>query len=81
MLVEEFTTRLGRLQEVIDVMARYARAGRRDWVSWQRLLDSLGREGLALLRYAGGVPHTDRPTRAAKAAQGAAGEAPRRGGR
>jgi hypothetical protein len=58
-LVRQLTAIHQHLTAVIDMMSRYADAGGRDWETWDRLLDGLGRAGTKLMQYAGDPVHPD----------------------
>lgn len=73
-LVVERLTRIHRqLGEVVERMHRFAAAGGRDWQTWARLLDHVGRAGTELMQYSGDPAHPDWHAAAEKAVSEAAG--------
>lgn len=79
MLVDRFTALHGELSEVIDMMGRYAAAGGRDYETWDRLLDGVGRSSTRLMQYSGDPIHPDWHEAARQAIAAAAGETVRDG--
>jgi hypothetical protein len=62
-----------QLGEMVEMMHRFAAAGGRDWQTWDRLLDHIGRAGTKLMQYSGDPAHPDWHSAAEKAIAEAAG--------
>ena len=58
-LVDRLTAMYRELSEVIDMMGRYAAAGGRDYETWDRILDGIGRSSTRLMQYSGDPIHPD----------------------
>lgn len=71
-LVREVTAITEQLNAVVDMMGRFAAAGGRDWKTWERLLDGVGRAGTKLMQYAGDPLHPDWHAAAKRAIDAAA---------
>lgn len=67
LVVERLTAIHQQLGEVVDMMGRYAAAGGRDWETWDRLLDHIGRAGTKFMQYSGDPAHPDWHTAAQQA--------------
>lgn len=73
LLVRKVNELAGRLGEVVDMMNRYAAVGGRDWPTWDRLLDGIGRAGTTLMQHCGDPIHSDWHPAAHRAVAEAAG--------
>ncbi|MEU0157212.1 hypothetical protein [Micromonospora fulviviridis] len=73
LVVERLTGIHQQLGEVVEMMHRFAAAGGRDWETWDRLLDHIGRAGTKLMQYSGDPAHPDWHPAAEKAIAEAAG--------
>jgi hypothetical protein len=59
LIVQRLTAIHEQLGEVVEMMHRFAAAGGRDWQTWDRLLDHIGRAGTKLTQYSGDPAHPD----------------------
>jgi len=67
------------LTDVVVMMGRYAAAGGRDYETWDRILDGIGRSSTRLMQYSGDPIHPDWPAAAVQAITAAAGATVRDG--
>ncbi len=61
LLVQRLTEIYEQLGEVVAMMGRYAGASGRDWQTWDRLLDHIGRAETKLMQYSGNPGAPDGP--------------------
>lgn len=73
LLVKQLTAMHAELTEVIVMMGRYAAAGGRDYETWDRILDGIGRSSTRLMQYSGDPVHPDWQAAAQQAITDAAG--------
>lgn len=73
LVAQQLTAIHQQLGEVVEMMGRYAAAGGRDWETWDRLLDHIGRAGTKLMQYSGDPAHPDWHPAAEQAIAAAAG--------
>lgn len=73
LLVRQFTAMHAELSEVLTMMGRYAAAGGRDYETWDRILDGIGRCSTRLMQYSGDPIHPDWQASAVQAITAAAG--------
>ena len=79
-LVEQFTSQAERIIEIIDMFNAYAKAGGRDWASYERIFDHLSREGMKLVQYSHSALDPELQDRAQQAVAEAAERTPGSGG-
>jgi hypothetical protein len=73
LLVGRLTALHRELSEVIVMMGRYAASGGRDYETWDRILDGIGRSSTRLMQYSGDPIHPDWQATAQQAIAAAAG--------
>ncbi|MDM4723506.1 hypothetical protein QTQ03_29455 [Micromonospora sp. WMMA1363] len=73
LLVRQLTAMHAELSEVLAMMGRYAAAGGRDYETWDRILDGIGRSATRLMQYSGDPIHPDWQAAAVQAIAAAAG--------
>jgi hypothetical protein len=79
LLVEQLTAMHQESSEVIIMMGRCAAAGGRDYETWDRILDGIGRSSTRLMQYSGDPIHPDWQAAARQAVTAAAGATVRDG--
>ena len=70
LLVQQFTAQADRINEILAMLTAYAKAGGRDWDTYERVLDHFAREGMKLVQYGRSLldPHLQERAFAAVAA-------------